>query len=79
MKCVNQKKNEKFMKKKVSTPLKTGDTSVIIATTSVSETLSKTDFGLLVIPISAGIACGLGLTYNVFFETSVKIIDKDTN
>ena len=39
--------------------LKAFDTIVIIATTSNSITLSLMGIGLIVIPISTGIACGL--------------------
>ena len=48
--------------------MKTVDTSVIMATTSSSVTLSLTGFGLLVIPISSGFACGLTLTIQVLYE-----------
>ena len=42
-----------------STMLKSFDTFVTIATTSTSITLSLTEFGFIVIPISTGVTCGI--------------------
>ena len=52
--------------------LKTFDTFVFIATTSTSLTFSVTGLGLIVKPISTGIACGLTLTNAVLYEIVVK-------
>ena len=40
-----------------STLMKSVDTFVTIATTSISNTLRLEEFGLIVIPISTGVAC----------------------
>ena len=45
----------------MNTLLESVDSIVIIAATSTSITLSVTGIGLIVLPISAGIACGLSL------------------
>ena len=66
MKIVNQKRYKNY--KILSTILKTVDSFVIIAITSSSVTLSLTGFGLLVIPISSGFACGLTFTIQVLYE-----------
>ena len=57
-KFIKSKKNNKKYGT-LSTIWKSFDTIVIIATTTSSTTLSLTGFGLLVIPISSSIACGL--------------------
>ena len=44
------------------------DTFVIFATTSSSITLSLTGVGLIVIPISTSLACGLTISNKVIFE-----------
>ena len=47
--------------KTLNTILESVDSIVIIAATSTSITLSITGIGLIVLPISAGIACGISL------------------
>ena len=47
--------------KTLNTILESVDSIVIIAATSTSITLSVTGFGLVILPISAGISCGLFL------------------
>ena len=47
--------------KTLNTILESVDSIVIIATTSTSITLSVTGIGLIVLPTSAGIACGISL------------------
>ena len=42
--------------------VKSLDTIVVIATTSISFTLSLAGFGLVVIPISSSFACGLRMS-----------------
>ena len=57
MKIVDQKEIKNF--KVLFTIVKTVDTFVNFATTSSSVILSITGFGLILIPNSTGIACGL--------------------
>ena len=51
----------------LTTVLKSFHTFVIIATTSISLALSLTGIGLLVIPTSLGIACGLAISIKVVY------------
>ena len=46
------------------------------ATTSSSITLSLTGFGLIVIPISTGIACGLSVSNKVIYEVILNKYNK---
>ena len=58
----NNKSKKRYKNyKTLNTILGSVDSIVIIAATSTSITLSVTGFGLIVLPISAGIACGLSL------------------
>ena len=58
----NNKSKKRYKNyKTLNAILETVDSIVIIATTSVSITLSITGIGLIVLPISAGIACVLSL------------------
>ena len=58
----NNKSKKKFENyKTLNTILESLDSIVIIEATSTSITLSVTGIGLVVLPISAGIACGLSL------------------
>ena len=60
---------KKFKKCKMLTlMLNSFDTFVIIATTSSSIKLSLTGIGLVAIPISSGIACGLTISNKVTYE-----------
>ena len=45
--------------KTLTSILESVDTVVVISSTATSVTLSITGFGLIVVPISAGIACSL--------------------
>ena len=68
-KCKKIYKNYKTL----NTILGSVDSIVIIATTSTSITLSITGIGLIILPISAGIACTLSLGNKVLHK---KIINK---
>ena len=73
----NHKSKKKYKKyKTLTTILKSFDTIVIIATTSSSITLSPTGFGLIVIPISSSIACGLTITNKVLYEIVMQKYNK---
>ena len=71
-------KSEKECKKykTLSTILKSSDTSVIIATTSNSLTLSLTGIGLVAIPISVATKCGLLIGNKVKDEVIVNKYNK---
>ena len=70
-------KSEKRYKnyKTLNTILESVDSIVIIATTSTSITLSVTGVGLIILPISAGIACTLSLGNKILHKL---IINKYT-
>ena len=57
----NKSKNKYKNYKTLNTVLESVDSIVIIAATSTSITLSITGFGLIILPISAGVACTLSL------------------
>ena len=58
----NNKSKKRYKNyKTLNTVLESVDSIVIIAATSTSITLSVTGIGLIVLPISAGIACALSL------------------
>ena len=58
----NNKSKKKYKNyKTLNTILESVDSIVIIAATSTSITLSVTGIGLIILPISAGIACALSL------------------
>ena len=58
----NHKSKKRYKNyKTLNTVLESVDSIVIIAATSTSITLSVTGFGLIILPISAGIACTLSL------------------
>ena len=52
--------------------IKTVKNFVFPATTSISATISITGFGLIVILISTGMACGLDLTSEIFHAVILK-------
>ena len=52
----------------LTTKLKSFNTFVNFATTSSSSTLSLTEIGLIVIPISTGRACGLTISKKYFMR-----------
>ena len=60
----------------MTTILKAFDIIVTIATTSSSISLSLTGFGLIVIPISNSIACGLSITNKVLYEIVMQKYNK---
>ena len=70
----NHKSKKKYKSyKTLNTILESVDSIVVIATTSTSITLSITGIGLIVLPISAGIACTLSLGNKVLHELIKKI------
>ena len=62
--------------KTLNTILESVDSIVIIAATSTSTTLSITGIGSIVLPISAGIACGLSLGNKVLHKLIINIYNK---
>ena len=73
----NKKSKKNYKRyKSLTTILKSFDTIVIIATTSSSITLSLTGFGLIVIPISSSVACGLTITNKVLYELVMQKYNK---
>ena len=60
IKTINQKRDKKNYKI-LNTKLESVDSIIIIGATSTSITLSVTGNGLILLPISAGIACTLSL------------------
>ena len=73
----NHKSKKKYKKyKMITTKLKSFDTFVIIATTSSSIRLSFTGIGLIVIPISTGLACGLTISNKVIYEIVMQKYNK---
>ena len=73
----NNKSKKKYKNyKTLNTVLESVDSIVIIAATSTSITLSNTGIGLIVLPISAGIACGLSLGNKVLHKLIISIYNK---
>ena len=65
----NNKSKKRYKNyKTLNSVLEPVDSIVIIAATSTSITLSITGIGLIVLPISAGIACGLSLGNKVLHK-----------
>ena len=62
--------------KTLNTILESVDSIVIIAATSTSITLSITGIGLIILPISAGIACGLSLGNKVLHKLIINKYNK---
>ena len=62
--------------KTLNTVLESVDSFVIIATTSTSITLSVTGFGLIILPISAGIACTLSLGNKILHKLIINKYNK---
>ena len=70
----NHKSKKKYKNyKTLNTILESVDSIVIIGATSTSITLSITGVGLIILPISAGIACTLSLSNKILHKL---IIDK---
>ena len=57
--------------------IKSFDTFVIIATTSISITLSLRGIGLIALPISTATACELSITYKVTYEITINKYNKN--
>ena len=73
----NHKSKKKYKNyKTLNTGLESVDSIVIIAATSASITLSVTGFGLVILPISAGIACGLSLGNKILHKLIINKYNK---
>ena len=73
----NNKSKKRYKNyKTLSTVLESVDSIVIIGATSTSITLSVTGVGLIVLPISAGIACGLSLGNKVLHKLMINKYNK---
>ena len=83
----NNKSKKKYKNyKTLNTVLESIDSIVIIGATSTSITLSVTGIGLIVVPISAGIACTLSLGNKVLHKLIInkynkykKLYERDQN
>ena len=68
----NNKSKKKYKNyKTLNTVLESVDSIVIIGATSTSITLSVTGIGLIVLPISAGVACGLPLGNKILHKLMI--------
>ena len=73
----NNKSKKRYKNyKTLNTVLESIDSIVIIAATSTSITLSVTGIGLIVLPISAGIACGLSLGNKILHKIIINKYNK---
>ena len=73
----NNKSKKKYKNyKTLNTVLESIDSIVIIGATSTSITLSVTGIGLIVLPISAGIACGLSLVNKILHKLIINKYNK---
>ena len=73
----NHKSKKKYKNyKTLNTVLESVDSIVILAATSTSITLSITGIGLIVLPISAGIACGISLGNKVLHKLIINKYNK---
>ena len=83
----NNKSKKKYKNyKTLNTLLESVDSIVIIAATSTSITLSITGVGLIILPTSAGIACGLSLGNKILHKLIInkynkykKLYERDQN
>ena len=74
----NHKSKKRYKNyKTLNTVLESVDTIVIIGATSTSITLSITGIGLIVLPISAGIACTLSLGNKILHKLIINKYNKD--
>ena len=74
----NHKSNKRYKNyKTLNTILESVDSIVIIGATSTSITLSITVVGLIILPISAGIACGLSLDNKVLHKLIINKYNKN--
>ena len=73
----NNKSKKKYKNyKTLNTVLESVDSIVVIATTSASITLSITGVGLIILPISASIACTLSLGNKVLHKLIINKYNK---
>ena len=73
----NHKSKKRYQNYKIlNTVLESVDSIVIIRATFTSITLSITGIGLIVLPISAGIACGLSLGNKVLHKLIINKYNK---
>ena len=73
----NNKSKKRYKNyKTLNTVLESVDSIVIIAATSTSITLSLTGIGLIVLPISAGIACTLSLGNKILHKLIINKYNK---
>ena len=73
----NHKSKKRYKNyKTLNTILESVDSIVIIALTSTSITLSTTGIGLIILPISAGIACTLSLGNKVLHKLIINKYNK---
>ena len=73
----NHKSKKKYKNyKTLNTILESIDSIVIIAATSTSITLSVTGIGLIVLPISDGIACGISLGIKILHKLIINKYNK---
>ena len=83
----NHKSKKKYKNyKTLNTVLESVDSIVINAATSTSITLSITGIGMIILPISAGIACGISLGNKVLHKLIIikynkykKLYERDQN
>ena len=73
----NNKSKKRYKNyKTLNTVLESVDSIVIIGATSTSITLSLTGFGLIILPISAGIACTLSLGNKILYKLIINKYNK---
>ena len=73
----NHKSKKKYKNyKTLNTVLESVDSTIIIAATSTSITLSTTGIGLIVLPLSAGIACALSLGNKILHKLIINKYNK---
>ena len=73
----NNKSGKRYKNyKTLNTVLESVDSIVIIGATSTSITLSITGFGLIILPISAGIACTLSLGNKILHKLIINKYNK---
>ena len=73
----NNKSKKRYKNyKSLNTILESVDSIVIIAATSTSITLSVTGIGLIVLPVAAGVACGLSLANKVLHKIIINKYNK---
>ena len=72
----NESKKRYKNYKSLNTVLESVDNIVIIAATSTSITLSVTGVGLIILPISAGIACALSLGNKILHKLIINKYNK---